>query len=129
MPKRLREGASGGTAMTLTRRTFTRSLAAAGVIGAMPRIGTPALAQQKPVRVGILAPRSGVAGTAGECGLRAAQWAAERMNRDGGIAGRKVELVVEEETTPKDTIERFRRLRSEERRVGKECRSRWSPYH
>jgi len=24
---------------------------------------------------------------------------------------------------------RIRRLRSEERRVGKECRSRWSPYH
>ena len=23
----------------------------------------------------------------------------------------------------------FQRLRSEERRVGKECRSRWSPYH
>ena len=23
----------------------------------------------------------------------------------------------------------FERLRSEERRVGKECRSRWSPYH
>ena len=23
----------------------------------------------------------------------------------------------------------LRRLRSEERRVGKECRSRWSPYH
>src|SRR2546422_1379981 len=23
----------------------------------------------------------------------------------------------------------FKRLRSEERRVGKECRSRWSPYH
>jgi len=26
-------------------------------------------------------------------------------------------------------IEHFRFLRSEERRVGKECRSRWSPYH
>ena len=25
--------------------------------------------------------------------------------------------------------ERFTGLRSEERRVGKECRSRWSPYH
>ena len=24
---------------------------------------------------------------------------------------------------------RFNQLRSEERRVGKECRSRWSPYH
>src|SRR5256885_7596022 len=27
------------------------------------------------------------------------------------------------------TFERRRRQRSEERRVGKECRSRWSPYH
>ena len=25
--------------------------------------------------------------------------------------------------------ERTMRIRSEERRVGKECRSRWSPYH
>ncbi len=38
------------------------------------------------------------------------QWAAERINKDGGIAGRKIELVFEEETNPKDTIERFRRL-------------------
>src|SRR6266508_1993431 len=28
-----------------------------------------------------------------------------------------------------DAIERRERWRSEERRVGKECRSRWSPYH
>ena len=26
-------------------------------------------------------------------------------------------------------LEQVTRLRSEERRVGKECRSRWSPYH
>ncbi len=38
------------------------------------------------------------------------QWATERMNKDGGIAGRKFELVIEEETNPKDTIERLRRL-------------------
>src|SRR3712207_8272120 len=30
-------------------------------------------------------------------------------------------------TTYRDDIPRF--VRSEERRVGKECRSRWSPYH
>ena len=29
----------------------------------------------------------------------------------------------------RSTVERFRSSRSEERRVGKECRSRWSPYH
>ena len=26
-------------------------------------------------------------------------------------------------------VAQFEQLRSEERRVGKECRSRWSPYH
>ena len=39
------------------------------------------------------------------------------------------------EPQPDDAVPRFdyenhvRTLRSEERRVGKECRSRWSPYH
>src|SRR5258708_2226549 len=33
------------------------------------------------------------------------------------------------ETTPMDVRERHDQIRSEERRVGKECRSRWSPYH
>ena len=28
-----------------------------------------------------------------------------------------------------DTFSVLKKLRSEERRVGKECRSRWSPYH
>lgn len=93
--------------MKSTRRSLIAGAGAAGMVAALP---LPAIAQAKPVRIGILAPRSGVAGTAGECGLRAAQWAAARMNKEGGMAGRPIELVVEEETTPKDTIERFRRL-------------------
>src|ERR1035441_10045169 len=32
------------------------------------------------------------------------------------------------ETTKTITFQRYRTYRSEERRVGKECRSRWSPY-
>src|SRR5580765_7697370 len=95
--------------MKLTRRDFAR-LAGAGILAAAaPRIFAPALAQNKPLRIGIIAPRSGAAGTAGECGIRAVQWASERMNKGGGIGGRKIELVFEEETNPKDTIERFRR--------------------
>src|SRR3989475_13311010 len=31
--------------------------------------------------------------------------------------------------TPFELYRRLRQRRSEERRVGKECRSRWSPYH
>ena len=35
-----------------------------------------------------------------------------------------------EKYIPADELENFRaQIRSEERRVGKECRSRWSPYH
>src|SRR3981189_3978558 len=96
--------------MKLTRRNFSK-LAGTGVLAvAAPALFAPAVAQDKPLRIGIIAPRSGAAGTAGECGIRAVQWATERRNRDGGIAGRKFELVIEEETNPKDTIERLRRL-------------------
>src|SRR5450755_2399657 len=91
--------------MKLTRRDFSR-LAGTTMLAAAARLFSPALAQDKPLRIGIIAPRSGAAGTAGECGIRAVQWAAERMNKDGGIGGRKMELVFEEETSPKDTIER-----------------------
>src|SRR2546430_3502224 len=41
---------------------------------------------------------------------------------------REVEIVDEVPKTPSGKFLR-RALRSEERRVGKECRSRWSPYH
>jgi len=96
--------------MKLTRRAFSKLAGAGAAVVAAPQLFSPAIAQDKPLKIGIIAPRSGVAGTAGECGIRAVQWAAERMNKDGGIAGRKFELVIEEETNPKDTIERFRRL-------------------
>src|SRR2546427_1628742 len=40
------------------------------------------------------------------------------------------EAVIGVRMLPVDAVfRRFPRLRSEERRVGKECRSRWSPYH
>ena len=37
--------------------------------------------------------------------------------------------VAELDITDLDAIRNMIHLRSEERRVGKECRSRWSPYH
>ena len=96
--------------MRLTRRDFSKLAGAGALAAAAPNVFSPAIAQDKPLKIGIIAPRSGVVGTAGECGIRAVQWATERLNKDGGIAGRKIELAIEEETNPKDTIERFRRL-------------------
>ena len=51
------------------------------------------------------------------------------------IQGRLFELSLQAGYDSEDFMKRFMRskvardLRSEERRVGKECRSRWSPYH
>src|SRR5215217_5523618 len=101
--------------MPVTRRRLLASAAAVGVVSASGRVFSPAIAQTKPLRVGILAPRSGIAAAPGENGIRATQWAIERFNAEGGIAGRKIELVIEEESSPKDTIERFSRLVQQEK--------------
>ena len=98
-----------------SRRKFLKgAVAGAGALALPAGVFSPAIAQAKPLRVGILAPRSGIAASAGVSGLRAAEWAIEKFNATGGIAGRKVELVVEEETSPKDTIERYQKLVQQE---------------
>ena len=101
--------------MSVSRRSLLKSAAASGALAASGATFAPAIAQNSPVRIGILAPRSGIAAAPGENGIRAAQWAAERFNAAGGIAGRKIELVIEEETSPKDTIERFSKLVQQEK--------------
>jgi branched-chain amino acid transport system substrate-binding protein len=90
------------------RRDFLKFSGAALAASSLPSM--PATAQTGPVRIGVLASRSGVLASIGECALTTVQWWAERVNQGGGILGRKVELVVEEEGNAKDTAERFRKL-------------------
>src|SRR6476619_7368069 len=101
--------------MPVTRRRLLASAASVGVVSASGGVFSPAIAQNKPLRVGILAPRSGIAAAPGLNGVRATQWAVERYNPQGGIGGRKVELVIEDESSPKDTIERFSKLVQQEK--------------
>jgi branched-chain amino acid transport system substrate-binding protein len=97
--------------MQSSRRKVLKAVTGAGaMLAAQPYTSFPAIAQAGPLRIGVIAPKSGIAGTIGECGLRGCQFAVERINAGGGIAGRKVELIVEEETNPKDSIERLRKL-------------------
>src|SRR2546430_3544424 len=49
--------------------------------------------------------------------------------RRNGIVGRSDGRVVRIRRAKVVKVERCADARSEERRVGKECRSRWSPYH
>ena len=95
----------------MDRRKALKVIGSAGIAAAaQPLTSFPAIAQNTPLKIGIIAPRAGIAGTIGECGLRGTMFAVDRINAAGGIAGRKVEVVVEEETNPKDSIERLRKL-------------------
>jgi branched-chain amino acid transport system substrate-binding protein len=96
--------------MRTTRRQFL-ALSGGALGAAVGRLAAPpAFAQSTPVRIGVLAAKAGVLAPVGESGLRGVQWATDRINAAGGILGRRIELVVEEESSPKDTVERFRKL-------------------
>jgi branched-chain amino acid transport system substrate-binding protein len=96
--------------MFTTRRTFLKLMGGAPAALAGRLDAAPALAQAGPVKIGVLAARAGVTATVGESGLRGTRFAVERINAAGGILGRKIELLIEEESNPKDTVERFRKL-------------------
>ena len=96
--------------MLTTRRAFMKAFGGAlGAAGLRLDAG-PAFAQAGPVKIGVLAAKAGVTAPVGESGLRGTQFAVDRINTGGGILGRKIELVVEEESNPNDTVERFRKL-------------------
>src|SRR6516225_6223470 len=101
--------------MAISRRKLLASATALGAASVSSSVFGPAIAQNKPLRIGILAPRSGIAAAPGLNGIRATQWAVDRYNAQGGIGGRKVELVIEDESSPKDTIERFSKLVQQEK--------------
>jgi branched-chain amino acid transport system substrate-binding protein len=90
------------------RRDFLKI--SGGAVAASSLAGMPSIAQGAPVKVGVLAAHSGVLASIGECALTTVQWWADRVNQSGGILGRKVELVIEEEGNAKETVERFRKL-------------------
>src|SRR5262245_22773255 len=94
------------------KRQFLKLLGAGAGAAAATRLGAPPAHAQAtgPVKIGVLTIRAGVAAPVGAAGLRATEWWAERVNHGGGILGRPVQLVVEEESNPKDTVERYRKL-------------------
>src|SRR3712207_336204 len=56
-------------------------------------------------------------------------WMAERGQRDRMVVATKASRLEKEHPLSAAEIRTAVEGRSEERRVGKECRSRWSPYH
>src|SRR5262249_38874381 len=96
------------------------ALAAAASAALVTTMATPASAQ-KPVKIGVLTPLSppGDAG-AGQFIVRGAKMGADDVNARGGVlGGRKVELVIEDDSgTPEKGVAGLRKLATQDQGVG-----------
>ena len=90
---------------SLTRRTaLLASLAT-------PALLRTAAAQSGPIRIGTLTPQTGAGGSYGPPMVRAVRAIVDDINAAGGIAGRKIELVSEDdETNPDSAVRAARKL-------------------
>src|SRR2546430_9907239 len=97
--------------MRTTRRSLLRLMGAGAAAATVRPDAAPVFAEAGgPVKIGVLPIRAGIAAPVGAAGLRSTEWWLERVNKAGGILGRPVQLIVEEESNPKDTVERYRKL-------------------
>ena len=92
----------------ISRRAFLEGGAAALALGVAPAV---AHAQGGAIRLGTLTPLTGAGGNYGPSMLKSMQWVAGEINSAGGVLGRKVELVSEDDqTNPEAGVRAARKL-------------------
>src|SRR5439155_1536691 len=101
----------------LTRRNFL-ALATAGAAAGTHPLAFPAVVRaQEPIRIGQLIPFTGFLGAIGEYGKQGATLAVEELNERGGVLGRKIELITEDEANPGVAVQKARKLIEKDRVV------------
>lgn len=85
----------------MDRREFLKSM----LVGTGVMVGSSAFpilsygAAKKPIKIGLIAPFSGVLSNMGEDMTKGVKLAVEMVNEKGGVLGRKIELVIEDDKT------------------------------
>src|SRR5271156_1803324 len=102
--------------MKLTRRDFAAGIAA-GI--AAPHIITSARAQGATIKIGMCAPVTGPAAESGGYAVKGAKLALEAVNKAGGVMGKQIELIIEDDqTTNPGIVLAFSKLASQPDIVG-----------
>jgi branched-chain amino acid transport system substrate-binding protein len=71
----------------------------------------PVPADKAPVRIGAVLPLTGIAAIVGETEQKGIELAVEEINKEGGINGRKLEIIFEnDQTDPKNTVSAISKL-------------------
>jgi branched-chain amino acid transport system substrate-binding protein len=93
----------------MTIRLSRRTALLAGL--AAPFIARPGFAQSETIRIGSLTPQTGAGGTYGPPMVKAIRAVVDEVNGAGGILGRKIELISEDdETNPDSGVRAARKL-------------------
>lgn len=96
------------------RHAFTATVLSA--LGAILIVGAAHAAD--PIRIGMIAPITGGAAESGRNQINGAQMAADEVNAAGGVLGRKIELVIEDDqTTNPGAVLAFSKLTSDANNV------------
>src|SRR3954464_11465332 len=82
--------------MKLTRRDFAAGIAA-GIVA--PHVISSARAQGATLKIGMCAPVTGPAAESGGYAIKGAKLALEAVNKAGGVLGKQLELIVEDDQT------------------------------
>jgi len=86
----------------MTRRNFLKTATAAAAAAGTSQIFAPAFlkAQQTPIKIGHLVPLTGFLSPMGDYASKAGKLAIEEINAAGGVLGRQLETIVDDETNP-----------------------------
>ncbi len=86
----------------ISRRRFIKTAGAAAAAAGAAQIFAPAIlkAQQQPIKIGHLVPLTGFLGPMGDYAAKAGKLAVEEINAAGGVLGRQIETIVDDETNP-----------------------------
>ena len=84
---------TSSTTPGLRRRTLLQAAAGAAVLGAPPII---AARGEEPVKIGFIDPLTGSLSALAQTEVQGAKYATEEINKNGGILGRQVQLLVED---------------------------------
>jgi ABC-type branched-subunit amino acid transport system substrate-binding protein len=91
-----------------SRRAILKSAGALALAGVA---GRPAWAQGAPLQLGVLTPLTGAGGFDGPRMLKAMQAVAAEINANGGLLGRKIELIIDDDqTNPEAAVRAARKL-------------------
>jgi branched-chain amino acid transport system substrate-binding protein len=101
----------------LDRRQFLRTSLAAATAGTAGVLFPAIVRAQEPIRIGQIIPFTGFLGAIGEYGKQGATLAVEELNEKGGVLGRKLELVTEDEANPGVAVQKARKLIEKDRVV------------